>query len=127
VQCYARVLHLLAHYELGNLDLVEHLIKSVYRFMAKMQNLSEVEEEIFRFLRRSLNLRPDEITDAFIQLRNSLKKHEGNPLITRSFMYLDIISWLESKIEKRPVQDIIQEKYRAIALRRKRQKIESIV
>jgi RNase P/RNase MRP subunit POP5 len=28
----------------------------------------------------------------------------------RAFIYFDIISWLESKIEKRPVQDIIQQK-----------------
>ncbi len=40
-------LHLIAHYELGNFDLLEYLIKSVYRFMAKMENLSKVEEEMF--------------------------------------------------------------------------------
>ncbi|RYF85951.1 MAG: hypothetical protein EOO03_12520, partial [Chitinophagaceae bacterium] len=34
LQCYARVLHLMAHYELGNSDIIDHLIKSVYRFMA---------------------------------------------------------------------------------------------
>ncbi|MBC7867470.1 MAG: hypothetical protein H7X88_08040, partial [Gloeobacteraceae cyanobacterium ES-bin-316] len=53
LQCYARLLHLIAHYELGNFELLEYLIKSVYRFMAKMDNLSKVEEEIFAFLRRS--------------------------------------------------------------------------
>ena len=46
LQCYARLLHLIAHYELGNYDLLEYLFKSVYRFMAKMENLSVVEEEI---------------------------------------------------------------------------------
>src|SRR6202000_3034774 len=35
LQCYARVLHLMAHFELGNFDLMESLTKSVYRFMAK--------------------------------------------------------------------------------------------
>ena len=48
LQCYARLLHLISHYELGNFQLLEYLIKSVYRFMAKMQNLSLVEEEMFR-------------------------------------------------------------------------------
>ena len=56
LQCYARLLHLIAHYELGNFDLLEYLIKSVYRFMAKMENLSMVEEEIFEFLRRSFQV-----------------------------------------------------------------------
>ncbi len=47
LQCYARLLHLIAHYELGNFEILEYLIKSVYRFMAKLGNLSVVEEEIF--------------------------------------------------------------------------------
>ncbi|MEO7768134.1 MAG: hypothetical protein ABIS01_11935, partial [Ferruginibacter sp.] len=53
LQCYSRLLHLIAHYELGNEDILDHLIKSVYRFMAKMRNLSVVEEEIFKFIRTS--------------------------------------------------------------------------
>ncbi len=40
LQCYARLLHLIAHYELGNVELMESLTKSVYRFMAKMNNLN---------------------------------------------------------------------------------------
>ena len=56
LQCYARLLHLIAHYELGNFQLLEYLVKTVYRFMAKMQNLSLVEEEIFKFLRKSFYL-----------------------------------------------------------------------
>ncbi|HEU0228394.1 MAG TPA: hypothetical protein VFQ86_11695, partial [Arachidicoccus soli] len=58
LQCYARLLHLIAHYELGNYDLLEYLLKSVYRFMANMKNLSVVEEAIFSFLRKSFKLSP---------------------------------------------------------------------
>src|SRR5688500_13698825 len=43
LQCYARLMHLLCHYELGNEEILDSLIKSVYRFMAKMQNLTVVE------------------------------------------------------------------------------------
>ncbi len=111
LQCYSRLLHLIAHYELGNYDLIEYLIKSVYRFMAKMQNLSVVEEEIFRFLRKSFHLDKKQVRSAFVALKNKLEKYRDNPLESRSFMYLDIISWLESKIKNVPVQDIIREKY----------------
>lgn len=111
LQCYSRLLHLIAHYELGNYDLMEYLIKSVYRFMANMQNLSVVEEEIFRFLRKSFHLDKKKVKTAFVALKNKLEKYKDNPLESRSFMYLDIISWLESKIKNVPVQDIIREKY----------------
>ncbi|XZF16312.1 hypothetical protein ACTHGU_09245 [Chitinophagaceae bacterium MMS25-I14] len=106
LQCYSRLLHLIAHYELGNWSIIESLIKSVYRFMANMKNLSVIEEEIFRFIRRSFSLSPDKMVPAFAALKEKLKRYEGSPLETRSFMYLDIVAWLESKIQKIPVQDV---------------------
>ena len=111
LQCYARLLHLIAHYELGNYDLLEYLIKSVYRFMANMKNLSVVEEEIFKFLRKSFTLKTSQVIPAFKALKEKLERYQGNPLETRSFMYLDIISWLESKIQQVPVQQVRRQKF----------------
>lgn len=111
LQCYSRLLHLIAHYELGNYDLLEYLIKTVYRFMAKMENLSLVEEEIFRFLRKSFKLTPKELAPEFGHLLAKLRTYQGNRFETRAFVYLDIISWLESKIRNVPVQKIIREKF----------------
>jgi hypothetical protein len=111
IQCYARLLHLIAHYELKNYDILEYLIKSVYRFMSKMENLSIVEEEIFKFIHRSFALSANELKPAFIDLYNKLKTLQSNTLSVRAFSYLDIISWLESKIFNKQVQDVIREKY----------------
>lgn len=111
LQCYSRLLHLIAHYELGNYQLLEYLIKSVYRFMAKMENLSLVEEEIFKFLRKSFKLTPRQLRPEFARLLEELRAYEKNRFETRAFVYLDIISWLESKIRNVPVQDIIREKF----------------
>jgi tetratricopeptide (TPR) repeat protein len=113
LQCYARLLHLIAHYELGNFEILEYLVKSVYRFMAKMENLSLVEEEILKFLRKSLKLTKAKIKVEFEQLLEKLKTLERNRFETRAFIYLDVISWLESKLRNVPVQDIIREKYLA--------------
>ncbi len=114
LQCYARLLQLISHYELGNFQLLEHLVKSVYRFMAKMENLSVVEESVFRFLRRSLSQQntAGQLKAAFSDLREKLKSLEKDPLESRSFMYLDIISWLDSKIEGVAVQEVLQRKFR---------------
>jgi hypothetical protein len=111
LQCYARLLHLIAHYELGNFDLLEYLTKSVYRFMAKMESLSAVEEEMFQFLRRSFQVNAHALRAEFERLLEKLKRYENNPLETRAFSYLDVISWLESKIHNVPVQDVIRQKY----------------
>jgi hypothetical protein len=111
LQCYSRLLHLIAHYELGNYDLMEYLIKSVYRFMYKMENLSIVEEEIFSFLRRSFHLSKSNIKPELEKLLLKLKMYEHNRFETRAFLYLDIISWLESKIQNIPVQEVIRNKF----------------
>ncbi len=111
LQCYARLLHLIAHYELGSYDILEYLIKSVYRFMAKMQNLSVVEKEIFKFLQHTFHLNRSQVRAAFVKLRDKLLTYEENPLESRSFMYLDILSWLDSKIKNVPVQEVMREKY----------------
>ena len=51
-----------------------------------------------------------EIKDEFRKLHATLKKFEDHPYERRAFLYLDIISWLESNIENRPVKEIIMEK-----------------
>ena len=112
LQCYARLLHLIAHYELGNFDLLEYLIKSVYRYMSKMESLSKVEEEMFAFLRRSFHVGAHALKPEFEKLLHKLKKYENNPLERRAFAYLDVISWLESKIRHVNVQDVVRERYK---------------
>jgi hypothetical protein len=113
LQCYSRLLQLIAHYELGNYTLIEYLIKSVYRFMAKMENMSVVEDEIFDFLRKSFHVEPKDIKPALKQLLVKLKAQEQNRLEARAFVYLDIISWIESKLKDVPVEAIIREKFLA--------------
>jgi hypothetical protein len=113
LQCYARVLHLMAHYELGNDMLMEPLSKSVYRFMAKMKNLTKVEEAMFKFLRTAYPLSPRQLKPEFEKLLNTIKHLEKNRFETRAFAYLDVISWVESKVYDKPMGTVIQEKYLA--------------
>ena len=111
LQCYSRLLHLIAHYEMGNEEILDHLVKSVYRFMAKMQNLSVVEEEIFAFIRTSFHVTVRAIKPELQKLLTKLKTLQDNRFETRAFIYLDIISWLESKLEQLPVQEVLKRKF----------------
>ncbi len=111
IQCFARILSLIAHFELGNQQLLEYQVKSVYRFLAKMEDLHAVQLEIFRFLRRMPRMRRDALRQEFLDLRERLLLLEKQPFEKRPFLYLDIISWLESKLENRTVQEIIRRKF----------------
>ena len=111
LQCYARLMHLMAHYELGNFEIIESLTRSVYRFMAKMENLTIVEEEMFKFLRNSFHVHRQKLKPELEKFLVNLKRLEKNRFQTRSFAYLDIISWVESKLLDKPMSLIIKEKY----------------
>jgi hypothetical protein len=111
LQCYARLLHLMAHYELGNFEIIESLSRSVYRFMAKMENLTVIEEEMFKFLRKSFHISRQKLRPEFEKFLQKIKQFEKSRFETRAFAYLDIISWVESKLYNKPVSEVIREKY----------------
>ena len=111
LQSYSRLMHLMAHYELGNFELMEYLTKSVYRFMSKKENLTVVEEEMFKFLRKSFHISRVKLQQELEKFLEKIKGLEKNRFETRAFAYLDIISWVESKVYKKTMGEILQEKY----------------
>jgi hypothetical protein len=111
ILCFARILNLISHYELRNDDLVEYYIKSTYRFLGKKDDLHFFQTRILRFLKRLNTIQTnDELTAGFKELKDQLLPLTSNPYEKRAFVYFDIISWLESKIEQKPVKEIIRYK-----------------
>ncbi len=110
LMCFARVLSLVAHYEAGMDYHLELQLKSTYKFLMKMNDLHAVQKEMIKFLRNLGNIYPNELRNEFQKLYNELKKYENHPYEKRAFLYLDILSWLESHLEGKPVAQIIREK-----------------
>ncbi len=79
--------------------------------MAKMENLSLVEEEMFKFLRRTFYLSAKKMQPEFEKLLHTIKQFEASKFETRAFAYLDVVSWLESKVYDQPIYQIIHQKY----------------
>jgi hypothetical protein len=112
MQSYARLMHLMAHYEIGNYELIEYLAKSVYRFMSKKDNLTLVEEEMFKFLRKSFHVTRTNMQKEMEHFLAKIKYLEKSRYETRTFAYLDLTSWLEAKISKKPMSVILQNKFK---------------
>jgi hypothetical protein len=72
-----------------------------------------VQKEMIKFIRGLQDIYPHDLKNAFKTLVETLKPFEDHPFERRAFLYLDIISWLESKIENKPVARIIKDKYLA--------------
>lgn len=111
IYSFTRILLLICHFELGNDNLVESNIRSTYRYFVKKGELSQYQKYILNFLRH-LFVDPSELNlkRQFATLKKQMLSLEKNKYEKRAFMYLDIISWLESKIENRTIQEIIKEK-----------------
>ena len=110
LMCFSRVLNVVAHYDAGLDYELETQVKQTYKFLLKMDELQAVQKEMIRFMRSLTDIYPNELKYAFRQLHTSLKCFENDPYEKRSFLYLDILSWLESKIENRSIGEIIRQK-----------------
>lgn len=110
IQSFARILNLIAHYELGNDDLIEYQIKTTYKFLLKLEEMQKVQKVVFNFLKKSVHMNRNDLQPYFINLKNDLEKILEDKYERRPTLYLDIISWLESKISGNTVEHIIKTK-----------------
>jgi len=89
---------------------LEIQLKSTYKFLLKMNDLHAVQKEMIVFLKSLGQIYPTDLPDAFRALHSRLVVYEDHPYEKRAFLYLDILSWLESHLTNRPVSEIIREK-----------------
>jgi hypothetical protein len=115
--CFSRVLNIFAHYEAGFDYHLEAHLRETYKFLIKMNDLHAVQKAMIRFVKNLGDIYPHELKSAFQELYNELKQYENDPYERRSFLYLDILSWLESKIKNESIANIIKQK--AMQLNRK--------
>lgn len=110
LQCFARILNLIAHYECGLDYDLERQFLDTYKFLLKMENLQEVQKIFLTSIKDLSDVFPHEIKNEFKKIHTKLKKFENHPYEKRAFLYLDILSWLESKIKNKPIATVIKEK-----------------
>lgn len=111
---FVKILSLLVHYELGNEQLLFHLCKSYAYYFKKQKNSSEAKTILLAFFGNTIHgLRKKESKKArqsraqmFINLKTELEGCKTDSL----FDFFDFISWVESKIENRPMIDVVKEK-----------------
>lgn len=108
---FARIVMLISHYELNNIELIQYYVRSTYRFLLKKEDMHQFQKLILGFLR---GLHPGLAEEVMIQrfelLFEKMLMLQQDTFESRAFVYFDIVSWLESKIQKRSIQEIIKEK-----------------
>ncbi len=112
LQCYARILNLIASYEAGIDYNIDYQIKAVYSFLVKMNDMHEVQKEMISFLKRLNTIYHADFKKELTLLYERLLPYTTHPYERRTFFYLDIIAWLESKIRNIPVSQVVRERFK---------------
>ena len=94
-------------------------LRDTYKFLLKMNDLHEVQKLMIRFVRKLGGIYPHELKDEFRKLHAEMLPFENDPYERRAFLYLDVLSWLESKIENKPIAEIIKQKAKKLNRREK--------
>ena len=111
VQCFARILNLIASYESGQDTNLDYQIRNVYAYLVKMNDMHAVQKEMIAFLKKLNTMYAADFKKELKVLYNKLLPYESHAYERRPFLYLDVLSWLESKIRDKDIESIIQEKF----------------
>ena len=113
LQCYARMLNLMALYDAGLDFNIDYQIRSVYTFIVKMKDMTEMKDELLSFFKSFGNVNALDLKKELRVLHERLKPYENHPYERRTFYYIDLLSWLESKISDKSMGEIVRAKFEA--------------
>lgn len=107
-QCFARILHLLSYFELEYFDSLEYTLKSTYHFLKKKERVFKYENIVLKYLRKSFRLKThNELIEMLREMKFELDQIAQDDFEQNAFDIFDISQWLESKIEKRTMLEVI--------------------
>lgn len=112
ILAYSKVLLIMSHFELGNFDIVEYLLRSTKRFFIKNDRTYPFEVNLMEFFTQFLKKRKDKAAqkELYLALKEKMDEALKNPLQKKILEYFDITSWIASKLTERPFMTVIQEK-----------------
>lgn len=108
----ARLFNLMIHVELHHHDLVEHLIRSVYRYLSSRGANNRFEEIVLLFFRRLLRTRTQSevraIAEETLRELMPLRMDQGG---LNGIDYPGFTTWLRRYVEGRSISEIMREEY----------------
>lgn len=112
MQASVRILSLIIHYELGHTEVISYYERAVTRFLTKKRHLLKTEKAILDFVGKKIHraYTRHELRNAFIKLKSEILGNYKDPIEKRINEDIDILSWIESKIQQRSFADCVRRK-----------------
>lgn len=109
IYSFARLLNLIIHFELGNYDLLEYIIKSTQRYLNKKDKDYKVENVILKHLRKLIKEDESERRKLYEKMQEELDKAFEQSHERVVLDYFDISSWVSSKLNEKEYSEIKKE------------------
>ncbi len=121
LQSLARTLNLLVHFEMGNMELLESLLRSSARYLRSRDRLFKMEKIVIRFMAELLRATSkEELLRVFKKEREALLAGSGSPVGRILLEYFDFESWIDSKISGKSFAETVRKKAAKLSVRKKK-------
>ncbi len=108
----AKILSIIIHYELGNIDYLIYLVKSTLNSLKKNDSKFKLDSTIVNFFQKEIIKNIDETKHAlaFTQLKKEIEEIIKNPSEAKALNSFDYLVWIDSKIRKCSMAQIFNER-----------------
>ncbi len=106
---YARLFNLVVHYELGNYDLLEYIVRSTQRFLTKHHRAHLVEVTLIEHVKKLARATDPELKrELFRSLRDQFNTLFEDPNDELVLKYFDVMAWVDSHVEGITFQEAVR-------------------
>jgi tetratricopeptide (TPR) repeat protein len=100
IQTYARIMFLMAHYDLGNGNILDYLVGQARSYFEKTKQVNDLQKASLLFF-HDLAITPDfEHKEVFKKFDTTITSLKELKYEKRAFLYLDITLWVNKKLKR---------------------------
>jgi hypothetical protein len=111
LQSLARILNLIVHFEIGNLEHVDSLLRSSSRYLRSKNRLFKLEKTFIEFMGALTRAATkEEQKQLFLKEKQAISAHSKTQVGQILMQYFDLESWLDSKISENTFAEVVRAK-----------------
>lgn len=107
---FARVLNIMIHFELENFDFLEYVTKSTSRYLGKQDKNFTIETVFVKMISKIMRKGTENKVEILSQLKSEMNALFKDKKETVILDYIDIESWVESKLNGEKFSDTVKRK-----------------
>lgn len=110
IYSFARILNLMVHFELENYQLIEYSANSTLRYLKKIDRNYNIESYFVKQIKKLSKNLYDNIDANFNEVKTGLSEYLKDDREQVILDYIDIVSWVSSKVEGCSFEDAVRKK-----------------